>query len=229
MNTVVLALMMVVTVMTWLKLTFLKTWQMAATAACCTLFVGLSWPLAIQQSNNEIGEWLASPTMMLNTSVILTLEVLWQIAYCMLSGRMLYKEPVSKRVLWLYRTLRFFPGILIFPVLFYLLVEVIYLFPGVSFPLIAWTMACAMLLLIPAGVWAIRWFLPEKSIRLEMLFLCSTLVLILGILVTVNGTTSFKGSDPIEWGALGTFCLMAIACAVAGYFIHLHAINKKVK
>lgn len=218
METVILVLMLVVIFMTWLKLTFLKMWQIIVVAVICSLFIGFSWPYAIQQSRNEIGEWLGNQRLMLDTSVLLTIEVLWQMAYCMLSGKLLYGEVVSRRTVWIYRILRFFPGLLIFPVLFYLQIQVMYLISGVDFVTVSWSLASAVLIAVVGGAYLLRWLLPQKSLRLEVLFLSSSLVLILGIVTTVNGTTSFKGTEQIEWNALFAFCVLTLVCAVIGYF-----------
>lgn len=226
MHLVVLVLMLTVVIMTMLKLTFLKPWHLLVITAIYALFIGLSWEYAIQQSNNEIDKWLENQQLMLDTSVILTLEVIWQMAYCLLAGKLLYGETVRKRTIWIYRILRFFPGILIFPVLFYMLVEIIYLFPNADFALVAWGFAGVVLIFIPLGTYLLNLLLPEKNIKLEILFLCSALVLILGIVATVNGTTNFKGSDPIEWKALGAFIIIMIISAMAGYFIREYRIKK---
>lgn len=218
METVILVLMLVVIFMTWLKLTFLKMWQIIVVAVICSLFIGLSWSYAIQQSRNEISEWLGNQRLMLDTSVLLTIEVFWQMAYCMLSGKLLYGETVSRRTVWIYRILRFFPGLLIFPVLFYLQIQVMYLISGVDFAIVSWSLALIVFVAVIGGSYLLKWFLPQKGLRLEVLFLSSSLVLILGIVTTVNGTTSFKGTEPIEWNALLGFFVLAFFCAVIGYF-----------
>lgn len=218
METVILVLMLVVIFMTWLKLTFLKMWQIIVVAVICSLFIGLSWPYAIQQSRNEISEWLGNQRLMLDTSVLLTIEVFWQMAYCMLSGKLLYGETVSRRTIWIYRILRFFPGLLIFPVLFYLQIQVMYQISGVDFAIVSWSLALIVFVAVIGGSYLLKWFLPQKSLRLEVLFLSSSLVLILGIVTTVNGTTSFNGTEPIEWNALFAFCVLTFVCAVIGYF-----------
>lgn len=218
METVILVLMLVVIFMTWLKLTFLKMWQIIVVAVICSLFIGFSWPYAIQQSRNEISEWLGNQRLMLDTSVLLTIEVFWQMAYCMLSGKLLYGEEVSRRTIWIYRILRFFPGLLIFPVLFYLQIQVMYQISGVDFAIVSWSLALIVFVAVIGGSYLLKWFLPQKSLRLEVLFLSSSLVLILGIVTTVNGTTSFKGAEPIEWNALLAFCVLTFVCAVIGYF-----------
>lgn len=191
METVILTLMLVVIFMTWLKLTFLKMWQVAVVAAISALFIALTWPYAIQQSRNEITEWLSDQALMFDVSVILTLEVLWQMAYCMLSAKLLYGGKVSQRTVWMYRVLRFFPGILIFPVLLYLQVQVMYMLPGTDFALISWSLAAMVLIAVAGGTQVLKLLLPQKTLRLEILFLSSSLVMILGIIATVNGTTSF--------------------------------------
>lgn len=219
MESVVVVLLFLVLFSTWMKMTFLKTWQLWAVSLICFLFVGLSWPWAINQSRNEIGEWLSNQPLMLDTSVVLCLEVLWQISYSLLAARLLYDGVVSSRMLWFYRILRFFPGILIFPVLFYALVQVVYAFPGQDFPLIAWSFAVLILAISPLLVYGIRRLLPEKHLRLELLFLLSVVVLALGVIATVNGTTTFHGSDKIEWNALGVFLLLSLICACLGLVI----------
>ena len=226
MDAVVLVLMLLVVFMTSLKLTFMKWWQTALVAAVCALFVGLIWPIAIEQSRNEIDQWLSNQQLMLDTSVIITLEVILQIAYCMLSARLMYEGQEKKRTIILYKILRTFPGVLIFPVLFFLLIQVIYAFSGVSFSLIAWCLAGAVLILLPAFTWLLRFILPEKSIRLEMLFMIAVVIMVLGIVATVNGTTNFKGSDPVEWSALLAFCILLLVCSAGGYLVRKIKTNK---
>ena len=226
MEIVVLVLMFLVMFMTWLKLSFLKAWHIAVISAVCSLFIVLTWRIAIEQSRNEISEWLGNQRLMLDTSVVLTIEVLWQMCFCLLSGKLLYGEKVGRRTIFAYRVLRFFPGVLILPVLFYALIQAVYAFTGVSFSLVAWAMAAFVFLLMPAGAYTIRFLLPEKPLRLEILFLCASMILILGIIATVNGSTTFKGSDPIEWAALGTFALIALVCGTVGFCIRQYKIRK---
>ncbi len=226
MEIVVLVLMFLVMFMTWLKLSFLKAWHIAVISAICSLFIVLTWRIAIEQSRNEISEWLGNQRLMLDTSVVLTIEVLWQMCFCLLSGKLLYGEKVGRRTIFAYRVLRFFPGVLILPVLFYALIQAVYAFTGVSFSLVAWTMAAFVFLLMPSGAYAMRFLLPEKPLRLEILFLCASMILILGIIATVNGSTTFKGSDPIEWAALGTFALIALVCGTVGFCIRQYKIRK---
>lgn len=203
METVVVVLMILVCFNFMLKQTYRKLWLVAAISVVAALFVGLIWPYAIEQSKTQIADWLANPSLMLDTSVVLSIEVVLQMAFCMLAAHVLTTGPIRRRTLWAYRALRWFPGILIFPVLFSVLVWLIFSFPGVSFPLIAWSMAAGVLVLIPLGSFFLRWLLPEKELRLELLFLANALIAILGIIATVNGRTAVAGVSEVDWTALG--------------------------
>ena len=202
-----------------LKQTYRKQWSVITIAIISALFVGLIWPYAIEQSKTQIADWLANPTLMLDTSVILSIEVVLQMAFCMLAAHMLTTGPIKKRTLWAYRALRWFPGILIFPVLFSGLVYLIFSFPGVSFAFIAWTMAASVLILIPVGTLFLRWFLPEKELRLEILFLTNALMAILGIIATVNGRTAVSGISEVDWNALGGLIGLLILGGCLGLII----------
>lgn len=58
-------------------------------------------PYAIQQSKTQIADWLADAQLMLDTSVVLTVEVALQMAFCMLAVHVLTTGPVKKRTLGL--------------------------------------------------------------------------------------------------------------------------------
>lgn len=228
MKTVVLVIMVLICFNFCLKQTFLRPWQLCLTTLVCTLFVGLIWPFAIEQSRQQIEAWLADQPLMLDTSVLLTLEALWQMAFCLLAGKLLYEGPVRRRVIACYRILRFFPGLLILAVLFAAEVALIYQLPGVDFAVTAWSISFAVLILLPALSWLIRRLLPERDLRLEILFLCNALLLLLGIVATVNGTTNFRGSDDIEWTALAAFLLLALVCSLIGWMMYRKTLNAKL-
>lgn len=219
METVVVVLMILVCFNFMLKQTYRKQWSVITIAIISALFVGLIWPYAIEQSKTQIADWLANPTLMLDTSVILSIEVVLQMAFCMLAAHMLTTGPIKKRTLWAYRALRWFPGILIFPVLFSGLVYLIFSFPGISFSLIAWSMAVGIVILIPVGTLFLRWFLPEKELRLEILFLTNALMAILGIIATVNGRTAVAGISEVDWNALGSLTGLLILGGCLGLII----------
>ena len=210
--------MLLVFISTLLKMTFLKYWQMGGIALLCMVFTGLSWPWAIEQSRSQIEVWLGNQRLMLDTSVVLTIEVVCQLSYSILAARLLYiKEKIGRRTLIIYRLLRIFPSILIFPVLFATEVSAIYAFTGVGFAVIAWSVAAVIFILISGGSMIVKWLVPEKDLRLEIFFLLNVVIMLLGIVCTVNGTTTFNGTDSIEWLALAASTGLLLLCASIGY------------
>lgn len=227
METVVCVLMILVCFNFLLKQTYRKPGSVAAIAVIGALFAGLMWPYAIEQSKTQIADWLANPALMLDTSVVLSVEVVLQMAFCMLATHVSTTGPIKKRTLWTYRVLRWFPGILIFPVLFCGLVALIFAFPGISFSLLAWSMAAAVLGVIPLGTLFLRWLLPEKEVRLELLFLANAFIAILGIIATVNGRTAVKGMNEVNWDSLAGLLVLVITGTFIGMALRRIKLNKQ--
>lgn len=216
MNTVVLVLMLLTAFNFLLKQTFWKMIAVSVIAVVCAVFAGLMWPYAIEQSKTQIADWLSNQPLMLDTSVLLSVEVCLQLAYAMLAVHVANDYPVKPRMILMYRFLRWFPGLLIFPVIFSGLVYFIFAFPGTSFQTIAWYYAAFILLIIPCGRYLLLYLLPEKELRLELFFLTNTLVAVLGIVATVNGKTSAAGVSEIDWKALIGVIVIALAGSVLG-------------
>ena len=190
MDTIVLILILLTAFNFLLKQTFWKPVAVGAAAGIATIFVILMWPYAIEQSKTQIADWLSDNQLMLDTSVVLTLEIVVQMAFCLLAVHVANYSPVKNRMMVAYRLLYWFPGVLIIPVLFFGLTQAIFSFPGVSFKLIAWLFGLFVFVVIPLGRWLIKWLLPEEDLRLELFFLTNALVAILGIIATVNGRTA---------------------------------------
>lgn len=229
METVVLVMMILVCFNYLLKQTFRKPYSVAFSAVVCALFVGLMRPYAIEQSKSQIAVWLSDPALMLDAAVILTLEVAVQTAFCCLSAHIMTSGRVKPVTVWTYRILRWFPGVLVFPVLFSLTVAVIFAMPGVSFGLTVWATAAAVLVAVPIMTYGLGRLLPEKDIRLELLFLSNAIVAVLGVVATVNGRTAVAGVGEADLRAsAGVFLLVALglAAGAASYAIRLKRIIK---
>ena len=232
METVVMVMMIVVCFNYIVKQTFRKAYFVAVSAIVCALFVGLAWPWAIEQSKNQIAGWLADSALMLDMAVLLTLEVALQMTFCVVAAHIHTAGRVKTSIVWTYRLLRWFPGLLIFPVLFSLLVAAIFSLPGNSFPLTAWSLAAVVAVVIPLGRWALKHLLPEKEIRLEVLFLANALIALLGIIATVNGRTAVAGVTAVDWPALAgvtAFVAAGLLLGVAAFRIKQKRMNKKQK
>lgn len=220
METVVKLAMVLVSLSFVLKLTGYKLRQLLLMALLCALFVGFSWQFAAEQSKTAIASWLSDRELMQDIAVLMTLDVALQMAYCLMAVNLMNSGPLKRRTVLVYKLLRLFPGIMVFLVLFSLLVSCVFAFPGVSFPLISWCMAAAVLVLLPLAVLGVRKLLPEKEIRLELLFLSNALTAALGVIATVNGTTASESVDSVDYHATIAVIGIVLLGAALGFLLY---------
>lgn len=217
METVVMIIMLLVGVSFVLKLTCHGWAGIAVLSVLSAAFVGFTTGFASEQSKTQIADWLCRPELMLDTSVLLTVDVLIQIFFCVLMARKLAGTLGRKGNIALQAAL-WFPGLLIFPVLFSLLVEVVFALPGVDFSVIGWGTAACLLIVVPLASIGLKWLLPEVELRIELMFLINLLIAALGVVATVNGRTAATGTSSVEWGALAAVFGLLVAGSVAGIY-----------
>ncbi len=220
METVVKVAMVLVSFSFVLKLTGYKLRQLLLMSLLCALFVGFSWQFAAEQSKTAIASWLSDRELMQDIAVLMTLDVALQMAYCLMAVNLMNSGPLKRRTILVYKFLRLFPGIMVFLVLFSLLVSCVFAFPGVSFSLISWCMAAAVLVLLPLAVLGVRKLLPEKEIRLELLFLSNALTAVLGVIATVNGTTASESVDSVDYPATAAVFGIVLLGAALGFLLY---------
>ena len=218
METVVILIMFMVGLSFVLKLTFMSPWQMLAEVVVLALATVSTTDIAISQSKIQISEWLQTPDLMLDLAVLLTLDVALQIAFClcMISDPIKLKGRIVKNILL------FIPGLLIFPVAFYLLVQIIFSNAGMDFNNLSYSLGVAITVLIPLLVYGARYLLPEDSERLEVIFYINCIIGLLGIIATVNGRTATTGVNDVNIYSL----LAIIGIAVIGSIIGLVLFRK---
>ena len=182
-----------------LKVSFWKWWQAALFGVVCGVFVAATYPYAILQSKTQIADYLGNTVALQDMAVIITIESVICFAYCVAVLRGWF----GQREKWWVKPLKWYPSLLIFPVLFYLQTELIFSFSGVSFTALSYGLAVAVAVLLPLLCAFFRYLLPEKDLRLEVHFLVSLFVCIIGLLTTVNGNVTYQAvEEPTNWKAL---------------------------
>lgn len=210
-----------------LKLTFHRLSGTIALALVASAFVFLTYDEATSQSKTQIADWLQNPSLMLDTSVWLAIDVAFQICFCIIEAKKMRGE-LSKRDKIAYRICLWIPGLLIFPVLFSALTQLIFALPGTDFTVIGCSTAAAVLFIVPLMAYFVKWLLPETDIRLELMFMINLLIAALGIVATVNGRTAAVGTNNVDWYALSAvFGLLAVGCVV-GLLLNRFIINRKI-
>jgi len=197
-----------------LKLSFWKVWQTALFGSIIFIFVWLSTDFASEQSQVTLEAMLNNPRVLSNITVLLTIETAVCMAFCFTSLRSIFKEKESR---W-NKILQWYPNLLIFPALFYILTQCIFYYTGVSFEQIALGVGVISLVFIILGAFGIRKLLPEKDLRLELHFLVSLLITLLGLVSTANGQIIYvPQSEPINFKILGNTFLFFFLLFMAGF------------
>lgn len=227
MEIVVMIIMLLSGLAFLLKLTWHGIVGRTILTCVASAFLCFTWEYAIRQSRTQISDWLSQPELMLDTSVILTVDVAFQILFCVLMGKRVAGGHLGRAEAALLSVCLWFPGLLVFPVLFSALVELVFSMPGIGFALIGYGMALAVAAGVPVAVYVVKVAIPEQDFRLELMFLVNLLVAVLGVVATVNGRTASVGTDGIEWCSLaGVLAIFAVG-SVAGFFFNRHLVNKQ--
>ena len=218
MELVVVIIMVLVGLSFVLRLTRLPLAIQLALASLLALVPILGYDLASEQSKTQIADWLNTPALMLDVSVWLTVDVALQLAACFLPDK---TRPG--------RLLKYFPGILIFPTAFSVLTYLLFLIPGIDFSTIGYGLGAVLIIGIPMFVWLIKYVLPEDELRLELIFLINIIIVSLGVIATVNGTTKATGSNVLNLPALGAFVALLLAGLGAGVIIFRFLNKRQIK
>lgn len=205
MELIVQILMLFIGINCILKLSFWRWWQAVIFGIVCGVFIGLVYPYSIRQSKTQITDYLLNTQVMQDAAVLVTLEASVCFAYCFLISKKLFGGELSR---W-GKVLHWYAGLLIFPVLFWVLTQTIFALPGIKFEVIACVLAVAVALLLPVARYLIIWLIPEAPFRMETHFLTSLFVCIIGLITTVNGNVVYSAvEEPFNWRAFVTSLLL---------------------
>lgn len=145
MELVISILILFILVNCLLKLSFWKGWQAALFGLICGIFITATYPVAILQSKTQLADYLQNTVALQNMAVIITLEAVVCFAYCVAVLRGWFGQQEK----WWVKSLKWYPTLLIFPVLFYLQTELIFSFPGISFSILSYVFAIGVVVMLP--------------------------------------------------------------------------------
>ena len=217
MTLVIQVLILFVFINTILKLSFWRWWQAALFALVGAVFTICICPYTASQSKTQLAELMSSNQVMQDLAVLVTLESALYIAYCLVG----LKEIFGKKVTCWGSFLFFYPGLLIFPSLFYLQALTIFSMPGTDFDSVAYVIAGGVLLLLPLLSYGVRHLFPEKDLRLEVHFLVSLFICVIGLICTADGKVTYAAANnPMNWKAFALAAGLFIVLFLAGYIIY---------
>nr|MDE6264336.1 hypothetical protein [Paramuribaculum sp.] len=107
-------------------------------------------------------------------------------------------------------------------VMFSCLVELIFEFAGTDFFTVSYSLGAVIFIGFPALAAGLKYLMPEKPVRLELVFYSNCITAMLGVIATVNGRTAATGTNEINLPALGAIAALCVAGALAGLILHNH-------
>ncbi len=198
------------------KLSLWKMWQRFVFSGTLALFAYVSVDYAMLQSKTQIADYLQNNVVLQDIAIIVTIESAVCLAFCF----SYFKIDQSKRM----RYLHYYPSLLLFPVIFYLLTQSLFTLTGVDFETTALVFAIAIVTLLPLIAEGAKWLIPEETGRVEIHLLLTIFVCLLGLIATENGKMLYAASTrPIHWVDL------ALTFLVFSSFISIGIILSKFK
>ncbi|MDY5859152.1 MAG: hypothetical protein SPK09_08050 [Porphyromonas sp.] len=238
MEVVVQILMLIVLLSTLLKMSFVRWGYVVGYALCLALFLVLSYEASSLQTKTGIAQYLTVRELREHTAIFVTIESVLFLAFAF--GRLgleqggrqaLGYSPVTRLWQRLSRSfLTYFCGFLIVPVLFYIQTSLIFALPGVDFAQVSYALATLVALLVPALSYLCRRLLPEEGLRLELLFIISALVFVLGIITTVDEQVRTAPEVAFDWrGGLIALSLFGLCFLLGVYSYQIKLKLRKLK
>ncbi|MDR1526429.1 MAG: hypothetical protein LBS46_02020 [Dysgonamonadaceae bacterium] len=205
-------LILFILISTLLKLSFWKPWQTVLFGLLCAVFIIGTCRWAVLQSKTQLADFLGNTKIMQDAAVLITIEAALCFAFCFAELQAMF--GVKKERGWK-PLLNRYPGLLVFPVLFYLQTQLIFGMPGTGFALLSYLLAAVVFLALPLLSFLLKYLCPERELRLEVYFLVNLFVCITGLITTVNGNTTYSAAkEPVNINAIllssGLFILFFI-------------------
>lgn len=197
-----------------LKLSFWKWWQAVLFGLVCAVFILWAKQYAILQSKTQLQDYLSNRGALQDMAVLVTVESGIYLGFCFAALMNRFGKKINRWLLPLY----WYPSLLLFPVLFFVLTQMIFSLSGVDFDIIAYALASVTLVLLPLAAYGMKRLVPETDLRLEVLFLVSLFVCVLGLLTTVNANVTYAATEqPLNFKALALSFGLFLVLFTTGY------------
>ncbi|MDR1810654.1 MAG: hypothetical protein LBR34_09695 [Prevotella sp.] len=197
-----------------LKLSFWKFRQAALFGAICAGFIVWTCQWAVLQSKTQLADFFNHTEALQNAAVLITIESALCFAFCFAELRKIFGV---KREKWQNKLLYWYPGLLVFPVLFYLQTQLIFALPGTDFTLLSYLFAVLIFAALPLLSYLPKAFYREKELRLEVYFLVNLFICIIGLITTVNGNVTYlPAQTPLNINAIALSVAVFLLLFLAG-------------
>ncbi len=140
------------------------------------------YPYAIEQSYAKFKSLIQNAHIMSNIMVLQIVECLLGLLFSIFLIRTYYKERVYK----FFKFFNYFPGLIIFPAIFYAESAVFLNISGMDFQFLAIMIALVLPAIIIGMKIIIKFLIPEYDLRLELKFILHILQLVTAVIISIN-------------------------------------------
>lgn len=194
------------------------------------IYVYLMYSRAIEQSYSAFLEILSDSPLMTDFAVVQVIEAIGGLLISIFLIRFHYNEPVKRY----FRFLVYFPGIIVFPSIFYAESYLFLQVPGINFQVLAIVLAIAFPLFLLVGKWLITSLIPEFDLRLELKFGIHIIQLVCAVILSVvlfrlPVKTAALSVSVNQLIALLTTVLLFTAFGMLWYNFRMKRLNNKYK
>lgn len=222
MELIVQFLMLIVCLVASVKLSHAPRWVSWVYALAVGVFLYMTSDLASSQTRSGIGGYIENRELREYIAILVTLESMIFVLFTFVSFRRDQgkERPCLKLRHWVQEILTFYPSLLVFPALFYAQTNLIFALPGIDFGHISLGLAVGMALFFVIMPWLMRYLLPEREMRLEILFLSSLFIFVLGLITTVDDKMTYAAPEyELPWRGLLLALGLFVVCFTLGRLI----------
>ncbi|MDR1180983.1 MAG: hypothetical protein LBL13_03260 [Bacteroidales bacterium] len=193
-----------------------RLWHRVVFVLLCVLFIWISYPYAIETNKINLENILMQQDRMLDMNLFFVIDLLLSIGFCWVVFARRNNQTVGKYAM----LLAYIPSLLIFPVIFYLQINLSFLFIGSSFLLLTAVYSVFIATFIFGGAYLAGKLLPIES-RLELTIVFSGLLFVLIICCTVFHPSAkiFSQSSSVNVGELFFSFLVITIIFLLGIFV----------
>ncbi len=234
MEEIIVILLFTALIAAWLQCSLLSRWFGLVLGLSLAFFSYLIYPLTIEQNSFLIQKVLQNKVLLQNLALVQVLEAVILLLVHMLILLPQYYSPNPPSGGFrkgLQKAVFFFPGVVLFPAVFYFQLRFFLLDTGLDFSEAAIAFAVLTVLITAAGPVLFKFLLQQKELRLELKFFIHLLQI--GLAVIINASQQSAGDFSSHQSAplmpLLTVSLVMAAGVFTGYFLYNRKLKKQRK
>lgn len=152
-----------------------------AFAITISLIAYFAYPWIIQQSIDDLNQWLNNPIHLLNLAVIQVVEAMFFIILDLILVRTLFGESIKK----VFRWLSYFPGFVVIAAILYAEMLLFYSINQVDYQVLGLYYALFLALALFLLPLCLRWVIPESYLRMELRYVISFGQILTAMVITI--------------------------------------------